>query len=190
MEVLLFFVIPALVLGLIPAYMASERGRSFGAWYFYGVFLFFFAMIHAIIVWEQEDKRKLAGDAVLSDKFTAVPEPLLGDAENQESPVEIMGVRLWRRLDRSNVLLAVGLINLGEKPVQGVKLKISCFDSFAEPVGAEGGNTIIMTLQDLEVRPQEPYTSYYLQLAELADTRKVQVEVLGVLFADGTIWRG
>jgi hypothetical protein len=48
----------------------------------------------------QEDKRKLAGDAVLSDKFTAMPEPLLGDAENVESPVEILGVHLWRRLDR------------------------------------------------------------------------------------------
>lgn len=37
-----------------------------------------------------------------------------------------------------------------------------------------------MSLQALHVKPRESYASSYLQLRELLDTRKVQVEVLGV----------
>jgi hypothetical protein len=43
-------VIIALLLGLIPAYIASAKGRNFLLWWFYGTVLFAFAIIHAIAI--------------------------------------------------------------------------------------------------------------------------------------------
>lgn len=51
MEVL----IVALILGLLPAAIASSKGRSFFGWYIYGVFLFIIAIIHSILLQKNEN---------------------------------------------------------------------------------------------------------------------------------------
>ncbi|AIJ06985.1 MULTISPECIES: zinc ribbon domain-containing protein [Edwardsiella] len=43
------FIVAAL-LGLIPAFIAQSKGRSFGAWWLYGFFLFIVAIIHALLI--------------------------------------------------------------------------------------------------------------------------------------------
>lgn len=48
-----FFLLVALtfgVLGLIPAYIASKKGKSFGNWWVYGFILFGFALFHSIFL--------------------------------------------------------------------------------------------------------------------------------------------
>jgi len=40
----------AVLLGLIPAFIAQSKGRSFGAWWLYGALLFIVAIIHVLIV--------------------------------------------------------------------------------------------------------------------------------------------
>ena len=42
-------VVVAIVLGLIPAFIARSKGREFSVWWVYGVFLFPFALLHAIL---------------------------------------------------------------------------------------------------------------------------------------------
>jgi hypothetical protein len=39
-----------LFLGLIPAFIARNKGRSFGAWWFYGFSLFLVALLHALLL--------------------------------------------------------------------------------------------------------------------------------------------
>ena len=46
MEVLII----AAIIGLIPAYIAKTKGRSFGLWWFYGAALFIVALPHALIM--------------------------------------------------------------------------------------------------------------------------------------------
>lgn len=46
MEVLLF----ACLLGIIPAMIASSKGRSFGAWWLYGAMIFIIALPHSILI--------------------------------------------------------------------------------------------------------------------------------------------
>jgi hypothetical protein len=46
MEVLIF----AVLLGLIPAAIAKNKGRSFGVWWFYGAMLFIVALPHALLM--------------------------------------------------------------------------------------------------------------------------------------------
>ena len=46
MEVIVF----AVLLGLIPAFIAKQKGRSFGLWWFYGAMLFIIALIHSLLM--------------------------------------------------------------------------------------------------------------------------------------------
>lgn len=46
MEVL----IAAIIIGLIPAYIAKTKGYSFGQWWFYGSALFIIALPHSLIM--------------------------------------------------------------------------------------------------------------------------------------------
>lgn len=39
----------AIALGLIPAYIASQKGHSFGLWWLYGALLFVVALPHALL---------------------------------------------------------------------------------------------------------------------------------------------
>src|SRR5580765_2363272 len=45
-SVLLF----ATILGLIPAYIAHRKGRSFGLWWIYGAMLFIIALFHSLML--------------------------------------------------------------------------------------------------------------------------------------------
>lgn len=44
------------LIGLLPAYIASTKGRSFGAWWLFGAALFIVALPMAIIAKPDEDK--------------------------------------------------------------------------------------------------------------------------------------
>jgi hypothetical protein len=41
-------IVLALLLGLIPAFIARNKGRSFVAWYVYGALLFVVALVHVL----------------------------------------------------------------------------------------------------------------------------------------------
>lgn len=43
----------AAVLGLIPASIAKNKGRSFGLWWVYGWLLFIVALIHSLVIKKQ-----------------------------------------------------------------------------------------------------------------------------------------
>jgi hypothetical protein len=42
--------IPAGIIGLIPAFIAKSKGRSFVLWWIYGAGLFIVAIIHSIVI--------------------------------------------------------------------------------------------------------------------------------------------
>ena len=44
------FLVIAALLGLIPAFIAQSKGRSFGGWWLYGFLLFIVAIIHVLFV--------------------------------------------------------------------------------------------------------------------------------------------
>lgn len=60
----------AAILGLIPAFIAKNKGRSFGLWYLYGFGLFIVALIHSLVM---EDYimycRKCGGEIMNGDLF-------------------------------------------------------------------------------------------------------------------------
>ena len=49
MEIMLEIIFGA-ALGLIPAYIARKKGRSFNKWWFYGFLLWIVALPHSILI--------------------------------------------------------------------------------------------------------------------------------------------
>lgn len=44
------FILYAVLLGLIPGYIAQGKGKSFGAWWAYGAAIFIVALPHALML--------------------------------------------------------------------------------------------------------------------------------------------
>lgn len=57
----------AALLGLIPAKIASDKGRSFGGWWVYGFLLFIVALIHALAMARSQAglDRRASGDGLV-----------------------------------------------------------------------------------------------------------------------------
>lgn len=59
MDIALF--LTAIIIGLIPAYIASQKGRNFFLWWLYGAGLFIVAIFHAILLKPAEEKQLAEG---------------------------------------------------------------------------------------------------------------------------------
>jgi hypothetical protein len=58
MEIELLQILPlAVLIGLIPAAIARNKGRNFGLWWFYGAMLFIVALPHSL--WIKPDNQKV-----------------------------------------------------------------------------------------------------------------------------------
>lgn len=60
MEILIFLsmLCSAMVFGLLPAYIAKNKGRDFNTWWIYGTLLFIIALPHSILTNKSDDKAK------------------------------------------------------------------------------------------------------------------------------------
>ena len=50
------YLLPLLLLSVVPAYIAQTKGKSFGAWYVYGLFLLPISFVHSLIL-ERDDRK-------------------------------------------------------------------------------------------------------------------------------------
>ena len=50
------YLLPLLLLSVIPAYIAQTKGKSFGAWYVYGLFLLPITFVHSLILGRNDKK--------------------------------------------------------------------------------------------------------------------------------------
>lgn len=78
------FIILVLILGAIPAMIASSKGRSFLGWYVYGVLLFIIALVHSLLlrderVTDQALKRALL-EAASKKRCSSCAEPIQKEA--------------------------------------------------------------------------------------------------------------
>ena len=78
-------IIVAAFLGLIPAYIAKNKGHSFGLWWFYGWMLFIVAIIHVQFI---EDYSSTTGGTLNSE--------VNGKASNRMQPVNNIADELKR----------------------------------------------------------------------------------------------
>ena len=68
-EVIITMVVPALLLGLIPAFIAKSKGRDFTLWWIYGFLLFIVALIHSFCI--KANEKALIADGLKKCPFCA-----------------------------------------------------------------------------------------------------------------------
>ncbi len=67
---LIYIIIIAAVIGLLPAYIASRKGRSFLVWWIYGALFFLVALPHSLLAGVNEGYKK-CGFCGTSSKMNA-----------------------------------------------------------------------------------------------------------------------
>lgn len=76
MEILIL----AALLGLIPAFIAKNKGRSFAGWWVYGALLFVVALVHSLLIsarpGSDEDYRQQAAKMAAAGFTPARPSPV------------------------------------------------------------------------------------------------------------------
>jgi len=106
-----------------------------------------------------------------------------------QCPVEVVSVKIDASRLQEKAYAAIRFRNLSEKTIIALKLKIICFDVFGEPVMVDGENYFEKKLQDLAaIKGAEFGDEAFFELKGFADTRKVNIQVLIVLFEDYTRW--
>ena len=68
-ELIITVIVPALLLGLIPAFIAKSKGRKFVLWWIYGFSLFLIAMIHSILL--KPNEQSMVDDGMKKCPFCA-----------------------------------------------------------------------------------------------------------------------
>jgi hypothetical protein len=58
----------AIVIGLIPAFIARKKGRNFLLWWFYGTMMFIVALFHSLLI-KANDKRVRQGPEEMKKCF-------------------------------------------------------------------------------------------------------------------------
>jgi len=96
MEILII----AVLLGLVPAYIAQKKGRSFVGWWIYGALLFIVALPHALIM------------DPLPDSEAAMKHDALVRTTKGLSPVKQNGFTVARQGSDERTIIKRGLYNL------------------------------------------------------------------------------
>lgn len=82
----------AALLGIIPGLIASNKGRNFGLWWFYGFMLFIVALIHSLVIeptGEAAEQKKLADGMVRCPQCAEFIHGAAKLCRHCKSPVEL-----------------------------------------------------------------------------------------------------
>lgn len=185
--VLFPIVFTAMVIGFIPACIASRKGKNFWTWYLYGVCLFFFAMIHAIILPEKNQNDISSVNTLYPVNTTLIkPSTNIITKFDIDCPVEIRDYEILVN-EQKFTYCTIDFFNLSNKTVQAMDFTIFCYDSFGRPVSDD--NTVQTLVQDECASPKLHFgKNKTIPLLNHLSTRKVDVIINKILFLDGTTW--
>jgi hypothetical protein len=184
----------SLVIGIVPAKIARSKGKDFWIWYIYGVFLFLFAMIHAIVLPEKfspkdEDENSIK---TVKSSLSSVVDNITNEIGliDINCPVEVVGYEIRINDKLGKTFCAVKLFNLSNKVVSSIKMIINCYDSFGQSVIEERQSYVEATIQDESAQPKAFLgLNKPILLSNHPNTRKVDIIITSVLFSDGLVWK-
>lgn len=184
---IIWYLIAGALLGLIPAFIASNKGRSFGAWYVYGVCLFIFAFFHALLIPNAESQNS-PRDGVLTKQLECLPASDEKDhvvTTDLNSPVDILNYSLSKDTDGS-VFLSLELQAVEKAKICAVKLEAVGFNSFNDVVNVDEKDSFQILIQDANITSDK---SYYTERIKLPnnDIRRLQFTVLQTVTDTGEV---
>jgi hypothetical protein len=125
-----------------------------------------------------ERREKLRTDAMTGLKRSA---------DLKRTPVALLSARF---LGGKPPRVQLAVLNLGNKRIELIKVRVRCFDASGKPQGGLGGRDhIFQATSRIPLEPEEDLTTI-LALHKHPNARKVQVEIHYLEFADKTWWKG
>lgn len=165
----------AFLLGLIPANIAKNKGKSFGLWWVYGTLLFIVAFIHSLLLKEDDNKNtvKINGQKEMQQYSTNIPIVVTNYSFSKKE---------------NNLYLAVTFGNMSSENISSVKMDVYGFNSFNDEVIVDGSNHFQLLLQDMKLEGKATGTFKISTPLPNLDIRKVKIIPQNVLMEDGTIY--
>ncbi len=195
-----------MLLALIPAGMAENRGRSFLRWYIYSLVLFPFAMFHAILVYEKPYSEINQLKAAIIEYLNCSPryDELFGRRNywdevlvrtegeiNSNCPVDALSMTIRFSLESNGYAARLDFLNLSEQTIIGIKgqLLFRYLSPFGMP--ADSNEATSFLIQNRPAISGEIYSSgFSLPLNNIQLNQKTEAQLLieNILFADESVW--
>ncbi|MFE4711223.1 hypothetical protein ACFRAM_10145 [Paenibacillus sp. NPDC056722] len=108
---------------------------------------------------------------------------------NIECPVECLDYDLYESRSTGKIYCSLMFNNLSSRTVKGLKIIIYCYDQFGDPVEDER-NTFECKIEFKDGLPPSfrQFTDKKLELAVDQNTRKIEVDIVKILFDDNSMW--
>ncbi|SMF86591.1 hypothetical protein SAMN05661091_3441 [Paenibacillus uliginis N3/975] len=108
---------------------------------------------------------------------------------NLECPVELLEYELYKSKSTGRVYCSLTFNNVSDKIVKGLKATIYCYDQFGDSIG-EGNNSLECEIEFKEglVQNRKRKTDNKISLSDFQNIRKIEIDVIKVLFNDKSIW--
>ena len=181
---IIWYLIAGALLGLIPAFIASNKGRSFGAWYVYGFCLFIVAFFHALLISSEEAAENSKEESKRTVLHTTTQDNSSVTVD-LSSPIEILKYTLAKDID-GDVFVTFELRAVGLKKICAVKLEAKGFNSFNDIITVDGKETFYIIIQDVLITNQEIYEADDIKLPS-NEIRKLQLTVLQTVTDTGEV---
>ncbi|MGO4789540.1 hypothetical protein AB4124_19230 [Paenibacillus sp. 2KB_20] len=108
---------------------------------------------------------------------------------NLECPVELLEYELYESKSNGRIYCSLTFNNVSDKIVKGLKATLYCYDQFGDSVG-EGNNSLECKIEFNEdlIQNRKRKTDNKISLSDFQNVRKIEIDVIKVLFDDKTIW--
>ncbi|MPY17017.1 hypothetical protein [Paenibacillus glucanolyticus] len=108
---------------------------------------------------------------------------------NLECPVELLEYELYESKSTGRIYCSLTFNNVSDKIVKGLKATLYCYDQFGDSVG-EGNNSLEFKIEFKEglIQNRKRKTDSKISLSDLQNVRKIEVDIIKVLFDDKSIW--
>ena len=135
-------IIVLLLIALIPASIASKKGKSFGLWYVYGVCLWIVALIHSLVLPDesQNQNNNSANNSYKPYEPITKTEPVINTVNKVKcTSVDInakVRVQAWdiEKNSEENIYLKLNVLNTTSDVITALSIIAKGFDSFNNPV--------------------------------------------------------
>lgn len=188
-------IIVLLLIALIPASIASKKGKSFGLWYVYGVCLWIVALIHSLILPDesQNQNNNSANNSYKPYEPITKPEPIVNSVNHVKcTDVDInakVRIQAWniQKDSEENVYLKLDVFNTTSGVITALNITVKGFDSFNNLIMVNNNEIFSILIQDLRLSPNRYQNISNKIILPDRNIRKVELYIQQICYEDGKI---
>lgn len=174
------YIIIDLTLAIIPAKIASNKGRDSTTWYIYGCLLFIIALVHSLCLNDISNENITGKISTETIDVNRLP-----DKMDINAKVSVTSYGIIKK--NENVILQLKIKNLGVKRIRAIKLHLKAMNDFGDDIKPVKDDCLEMVIQDLSIDPLKEQTKEFSLESELRDARKFEFTFCQICYEDNEV---